>query len=183
MERKANNSLRMLVVLSLFCAISIVAGKYLAIRGGDILRFSFENLPIIMSGMLFGPFAGLAVGVVSDLIGCVLVGYTINPVITVAGGLIGIISGLIYPLLRTMRAPYWLRITATVFIAHLICSVVIKTFGLLMFYDMEWWVLMLWRALNYLIVGVLENILIYVLMKNRAFLNAVKPLLKRDREL
>ena len=180
MKTGFSKTLRLLVTLSLLCSISIVAGKYLAIRGGDILRFSFENLPIILSGMLFGPLAGAAVGVVADLIGCVLVGYAINPIITVASAVIGLVSGSCYLLFVKIKSPYWLSVSATVFFSHLIGSVIIKTYGLALFYDMELWVLMLWRLLNYLIVGALEGILVYVLLKNKSFLSAVKPLIKRS---
>lgn len=179
MKTRYSQSLKILCALSLLCAISIIAGKYLAIRGGEVLRFSFENLPIILSGMLFGPLAGLCVGAVSDLVGCVLVGYTINPVITVASALIGTLAGLVYPLMKRVGVPLAFSVTFTVFFVHGVGSVIIKTFGLLMFYDMEWWVLMLWRALNYLIVGALEAVLLSVLMKNKMFSEAVKPLLKK----
>ena len=160
-------SLRVMVLCSVFVAISIVCGKYLAIRGGDILRFSFENLPIILSGIAFGPVAGAAVGVVADLIGCVLVGYAINPIITVAGGLIGAISGLVYYVCR--KAPLWLGATLSVTVSHIIGSVIVKTVGLAVFYSMPLWELMLWRLLNYAIIGTAEGVLIYLLLKNKAF--------------
>ena len=107
-------NLKTLVICSLFVAISIVCGKYLAIRGGDILRFSFENLPIILAGIAFGPLAGAVVGVVADLLGCLLVGYAINPI-----------------------------------------------------YSIPLFELMLWRLLNYVIVGVLEGVIICIMLKNK----------------
>ena len=51
--------------------------------------------------------------------------------------------------------------------AHVIGSVIIKTLGLAAFYSMPVGILMLWRLLNYLIVGVLEGIILYILLKNR----------------
>jgi hypothetical protein len=47
-------------------------------------------------------------------------------------------------------------------------SVLIKTYGLAAFYSMPLWELMLWRLLNYAIVGVLEAVLIVILLSNRA---------------
>ena len=79
---KVFKSLAILASSSFLAALSIILGKYLAIPGGNVLRFSFENLPIMFAGMAFGPFVGCAVGIVADLIGCVLVGYTVNPLIT-----------------------------------------------------------------------------------------------------
>lgn len=168
-------SLRVLAFSAVLVAMSIVCGKYLAIRGGDILRFSFENLPILLAGMLFGPVVGAAVGVVADLIGCVLVGYAINPLVTVGAAVIGAASGILYRV--TPRMSLFLRVLLSVGVAHLLGSVVIKTFGLAVFYDMPMVVLMLWRLLNYAIVGALEILLIVPILKNRA----IHSLLSKDR--
>lgn len=164
-ENKNTRSLRVMVAAALLTALSIVCGKYLAIRVGDILRFSFENLPILLAGIAFGPVTGGIVGVVADLLGCILVGYTINPIITVGGALMGVLGGGLYRLLH--KTPETPRIIFTVLLSHLICSVGIKTFGLAVFYSMPIWQLMLWRGLNYLLIGVTETVLLCALLKNK----------------
>ena len=63
-----------------------------------------------------------------------------------------------------------------VFGAHLVGSVVIKTFGLAKFYQIPFFTLMGWRGLNYLIVGVLEFILLYVLFRNKSFTDQLHKL-------
>lgn len=166
-KKKQKRALRVTVTLSLLVAISIVCGKYLAISGGEILRFSFENLPIIMAGMLFGPAAGVLVGVVADLVGCVLVGYTVNPLVTLGAAAIGFLSGFIWMLLKRSSIPYVFRMILTVAVAHLVGSVFIKTLGLAAFYSIPVWALMLWRLLNYLLVGSVEGILLFFMMKNK----------------
>ena len=75
-RRALRGHLQRLVFASFLAALSIVFGKYLAIRGGDIMRFSFENLPLLLSGMLLGPAIGTMTAIVADLVGCVLVGYS-----------------------------------------------------------------------------------------------------------
>lgn len=160
-------SLQRLAMCSVFVAISIVCGKYLAIRGGEILRFSFENLPIILSGIAFGPVAGAAVGAVADLVGCLLVGYTVNPIITIAGAMIGFLGGIVFRICK--KLPMGLSVSIAVAVSHLVGSVVIKTLGLAVFYSIPIFELMLWRLLNYVIIGVLEGVIIYALIKNRAF--------------
>ena len=159
-------SLKIMVMAAIFVAISIVCGKYLAIPGGNVLRFSFENLPILMSGIAFGPAVGAAVGIVADLVGCFLVGYTVNPILTVASALMGVFGGVIFRLCK--KWSIFPRLTLTVTLSHLICSVGIKTVGLSAFYSIPLWELMLWRLLNYIIVGALELTLIYILVKNKA---------------
>ncbi len=170
-----------IAILSLLIAVSIVAGKYLAIRVGDLFRFSLENTPILLAGILFGPVAGVAVGVIADLIGCVLVGYAINPLVTLGGALIGAIAGLVYPRLPMRRG---FRLALTVIVAHLVGSVLIKTWGLSAYYDMPFILLMLWRALNYLVVGVLDGVVLHLLMNLSSIAKYVKlsPVSQTDTE-
>lgn len=158
-------SLQMLVCCALLVALSIVCGKFLQIPVGEMLRFSFENLPILLAGILFGPLAGALVGVVADLLGCLAVGYVINPLITVGAALIGCVGGCVYRWLRGM--PTAGRILLTVVAAHMIGSVLVKTFGLAQFYDIPFWLLLLWRLLNYTLVAGAEFFLLYMLLRNK----------------
>jgi ECF transporter S component (folate family) len=169
--RGGNIPLRITVALALLAAVSIICGKYLAIRGGDILRFSFENLPIIFASVVFGPWLGALVAVVADLVGCVLVGYTVNPIITLGGAAIAVVSGVVFRALTHTRVKKSANLAISVAAAHLVGSVLIKTYGLAAFYSMPLWELMLWRLLNYAMVGVLEAVLLVILMRNRAIEN------------
>ena len=163
----SHTGVQTLAVSALFCALSIVFGKYLAISIGPTLRFSLENLPIILGGVLFGPIVGLLIGVLADLLGCVLVGYAINPIITLGAAVIGILAGESYRL--SSRLPLFLRLFLSVILSHVIGSVLIKTWGLAAFYDMPFYLLLCWRLLNYAIVGAVECALLYYLMRNKAF--------------
>ena len=148
-------------VLGLLIALSIVAGKYLAIRVGELFRFSLENTPILLAGILFGPVAGAAVGVIADLVGCVLVGYAINPLVTLGAAAIGAMAGILYAHLPMRRG---LRLLGAVLGAHLVGSVLIKTFGLATYYDTPFFVLLAWRTLNYLVVGALDGAVVHLLL-------------------
>lgn len=170
-------SLSVMVASALLIAMSIVLGKYLAIRGGDILRFSFENLPILLAGMAFGPFVGVVTAVAADLVGCLLVGYAINPLVTVGAAVIGLLGGLLYRLFG--KLPDGLRVLLTVMLSHLVGSVLIKTVGLAVFYAMPLWQLMLWRLLNYAIVGTLEFLLLYAILKNKTVQAELSSLRRR----
>ena len=73
----------------------------------------------------------------------------------------------------------------SVTLAHLIGSVLIKTFGLSAFYDMPLVTLMLWRLLNYVIVGAIECALLIALLENREvtrLIANIKPKIK-EREV
>ena len=169
-------SLKVMVAAALLAAMSIVCGKYLKIPVGDIMRFSFENLPILLAGMAFGSAVGVITGVLADLVGCLMVGYAINPIVTLGAAAIGLLGGLVYKL--CVKLPLIIRTLVTVVSAHLVGSVVIKTFGLAKFYSIPFFELMLWRTLNYVIVAALEFVIIYFVMKNKAVNSAIDSLKK-----
>ena len=182
MKNKTKNrlfgSVRILTVSAFLVALSIICGKYLQIPVGNVMRFSLENLPILFAGFAFGPVVGALVGTVADLIGCVLVGYTVNPVVTLGAALIGAVGGLAYLALSKIKLPTWLRVLIAVALAHAVGSVAVKTLGLAAFYDMPYHILLLWRSLNYLIVAILESSLLFMLFENKtieAKIASIKP--------
>lgn len=178
--KKGQKSLKLTVYLALLVAISIIMGKYLAIRGGDIMRFSLENMPIIFAGMAFGPVCGAAVGVVGDLVGCLMVGYTINPLVTVGAGAIGLLSGLGALFCNKLGISGPLKTVTAVSVAHIFGSVIIKTAGLAAYYTIPFSILLLYRFLNYVIVGALDGVIVHVLLKNPAISAQVKEVRNND---
>ncbi|MBQ8163692.1 MAG: folate family ECF transporter S component [Clostridia bacterium] len=167
-------NLKVLICTALMAALSIICGKFLAIPGGNILRFSFENTPILFSSMAFGPIVGAVCGVCADLIGCLIVGYEINPIVTLGAAAIGLFGGVVYKL--TEKLPGFVRIILSIIIAHLIGSVVIKTFGLAKFYSINFGILMLWRLLNYVIIAALEIIILCYLFKNKTIVDQIRAI-------
>jgi ECF transporter S component (folate family) len=165
-QKRLGKNLRLLAVSAFLAALSIICGKYLALPVGNVLRFSFENLPILLAGMMFGPITGALVGIVADLLGCVMVAYTVNPLVTLGAACIGLLGGVLFRL--TKKLPLLWQTCITVILTHLVASVVVKTFGLAAYYDMPFHILLLWRLLNYAIVGVAEWLLLYTVLKNQA---------------
>lgn len=165
-QKHLRSNLRLLAVSAFLAALSIICGKYLALSLGNVLRFSFENLPILLAGMMFGPITGMLVGAVADLVGCLMVGYTVNPLVTLGAVCVGVLGGLLFRL--TKKLPLLWQTCITVILTHLVASVIVKTYGLAQYYDMPFHILMLWRLLNYVIVGVAEWLLLYTVLKNQA---------------
>ena len=141
-KNQRNTSLYRLALCAFLVALSIVCGKFLAIPVGEMLRFSFENLPILFAGLVFGPAEGVLVALSADLLGCVLRGYAINPLVTLGAVCIGLLAGLGGVLLR--RLPITRQVMVTTAVAHLVGSVVVKTFGLVQYYSLPLWA---WRRL------------------------------------
>jgi ECF transporter S component (folate family) len=165
-QTKRGFSPRLIAICAMLAAMSIVCGKFLAIPLGDVIRISFENLPIFLASLMFGPVAGGVTAVVADVFGCFLRGYALNPIITLGALAIGLISGIIFRLMKRFGTAS--KAAVGVLVSHVIGSVIVKTFGLAAFYDMPFFILMLWRLLNYAIVGALETVILYFLLKNKA---------------
>ena len=173
-KKRISGNLRLLAVSAFLAALSIICGKYLALPVGNVLRFSFENLPILMAGMIFGPLVGMLVGVVADLVGCLMVAYTINPLITLGAACIGILGGVLFRVFKHL--PLLWQSLFTVVFSHLVASVLVKTLGLAAYYEMPLYALMLWRLFNYAIVAPAEWALIYTLLKNQALRRRLEAL-------
>lgn len=181
-NQNQNISLKLTASLAMLVAISIILGKYLAISVGEVLRFSFENLPIIFAGIAFGPLSALLVAVTGDLVGCLLVGYAVNPLVTLGAAAIGLASGFAPMLLKKYsKLSGTPLIIITVVLSHLFGSVLIKTFGLAVFYDMPLFILMLWRLLNYAIVSALEILLLCVLFKRDGIRQQIEKIRQKSK--
>ena len=172
----AKIGVRTIVLIGLLAAMSIVFGKLLAINIGNSIRISFENLPILMAGIFLGPSAGFLTGVLADVIGCMIVGYSINPIITLAAGCIGLFSGLMYRLLLQKALP--VRVYSSVMTAHVIGSMILKSIGLMVFYHTPL-AGVAPRVPLYICIGIAESTIILLLLKNKIFAAQVERLGKK----
>ena len=148
--RSSFGSIQVLIMMALFIALSIVLGKQLS----------------LMAGIFFGPLAGLTVGACADLIGCLLVGYAINPIITAGAASVGFISGLVYK--NCFRTKPKLRLAASVGAAHVIGSMILKSIGLRIYFGYPLQMVAL-RVPLYIVIGCAEGYIIYLLLRNKAF--------------
>ena len=173
-------NLHVMVIAALLAALSIVLGKYLAINLSESVRLSFENLPLIMAGLFFGPMIGGVVGAVADLVGCVLVGYAINPIITAGAVLIGLTSGLVGMVAFPHKEGRWgtPRVFLPVYAAHIVGSMVVKTVGMMVYYGTPAEIFYV-RVPLYLAIGLLEGYLIMLLFKNKAFIGELNRIIYR----
>lgn len=159
-------NLRVPVTAALLAALSIVLGKFAAISIGDTIRISFENLPLILASVILGPLWGMASAVTADLLGCVLRGYGIIPLITVAQAMMGLVPGLISRLvLRRTTAP---AVAVSVILSHVICSMGLKTAALHLSYGSPFWPLLWSRVGLYAAIGALEAYICAMLVRNSA---------------
>ena len=91
-------SVKMLTISAMLTAMSVVIGmvcKTFMNYGNGMFRITFENLPIIMAGILFGPIIGGFVGAAADLVSYFLSPQAFPPNFIVTAGAItlGVLSG------------------------------------------------------------------------------------------
>ena len=161
-------NVKALTLAAMFTALSVVIGifcKNFLNFGGGLLRITFENLPIIMSGILFGPVCGGVVGCASDLISYLLSSqvYPPNLVVTLGAVSVGVCSGIMSRYVVRRRGVMQVILSGGV--AHIVGSMIIKPIGLFSFYG--WAVL--WRVPIYLLIAPLEIFIICMMFKNKNF--------------
>lgn len=168
-----SSSIRALTISAMLCAMSVVIGaicKTTLNFSGGLFRITFENLPIILAGILFGPLYGACVGVISDILSYLMSSqeYPINIVVTMGAGIIGFVSGIMSK--YVLKSSGYRQIIFSAATAHLIGSVIIKSIGLYSYYG---WAVMV-RIPLYLIIASLEIGLMCMLYKNTAFRRLVE---------
>ena len=171
-------STKILIISALLCSMRIVLGKFCAINIGNSIRIGFGGLPIQMAGIFFGPFIGAAVGAVSDLIGCLLRGYSINPIITVGSTCIGLFSGLVFNFaLKGMKKYQLPKVALSTLCGHIVGSMIITSLGLYVYYHTPIQTLA-WRIPIYLITSAIETAIIYLMLKTKPFIDELEKIKK-----
>jgi len=158
-------SLKVMTMAAMLTAMSVVIGifcKSFLNFGEGLYRITFENLPILLSGIMFGPIVGGVVGAATDIISYLLSPqtYSINIIVTLGAAAVGLVSGVVsrYVLRKKTSA----RIVFSCLAAHAVGSMIIKPIGLFAFYG--WAVL--WRVPMYLVIAPIEIILICAMRRN-----------------
>ena len=150
----------MSVVIGIFCKnfLNFGAGPY-----AGLFRITFENLPILAVGLMFGPIVGGVSGLATDVISYFLSRqvYPFNRLVTLGAMAIGLVAGLVSRYL--VRQPGKIRIVLSCAAAHLVGSMILKPLGLYQFYG----VAVLWRIPLYLLIAPVEIVLLCLLYRNK----------------
>jgi len=168
--------LRTLIIMALLAALGAVFSAYLSLElaptGFKTVEVSLTPIPVMLAGIFFGPLAGGIVGFVSDTAGFFLgVQHSAyNPVFSITMALFGVIAGLFY--LRSKKNSIW-KVTALSATAQIVCSVVLNTLAIWLFYGVPLMVLLPTR----LVAAAIElPVYAWLLMMLVA---ALKPVLRR----
>ena len=162
-----------LTVSAMLTAMSVAIGifcKNFLDFGGGLFRITFENLPILLSGIMFGPIVGGVVGLCTDIVSYLLSGqiYPMNLIVTFGALMVGVVSGFFAKFV--VRKKGYFRIIVSCLTAHFVGSLIIKPIGLFAYYG--WAVL--WRYPIYLFAIIpLEVLLICAIYRNSYVRNLI----------
>ncbi|MCR4661823.1 MAG: folate family ECF transporter S component [Clostridia bacterium] len=97
-------TVKMISYTAMFAALSVITNIFtININIGGSNAISLTYTICFLAGALLGPIQGLVVGLIGDLLGFLIhPSGVFNPIITVSTGLIGLLSGLVFLLLRKM---------------------------------------------------------------------------------
>lgn len=174
MKRKEQMSVRTMVKAGFLVAISIVMTRFayimVPLAGVSALRISFGDLPLMLSGMIFGPLVGGLTGFAADLIG-----FLINPQgpyhpgFTLSSILWGVIPGLVFYRQKGEKNYEKVYSYKNIFVAVLLVTVVVSlglnTYWLSTLYGRGFIILLPTRVLAALISIPLHTVIIKYLMK------------------
>ena len=102
MQKKQTWNVKTLVFMALLIAMHLVLTRVLVIDLGAY-RISVGSVTTILAGLWLGPIAGGVCGLCADIIGCFMKGYAVNPFITVAAILWGVLPALAGPLFANKK--------------------------------------------------------------------------------
>lgn len=160
--------IRKMAYAGIFIAVSIVLTRFfsriLPIAGVGALRLSFGEIPLLLSGLMLGPWFGAASGALADLLGYPLLPQgPYFPGFTLSSALIGFVPGL---LARLRKGPWtWPALLAVIAPTIVLTSLVLNTLWLNMLFDRAFAVLLPPRILANLILIPIYATIVHVVMK------------------
>ncbi len=173
-SKKNSKSLRNVRVL---CAVALLSGLAIIIAYlcksltlTPSLRVTFENLPIILCGYLFGPILGALCGAAADLISTPIFGYSINPLITVGAAVVGFAAGAVR--FWIFRRDGKLPLLCSVAAAHFFGNILVKSAAFTIWYGTPILAL-LPRIPLYIGIAAIEFFLLWALLSNRGIQNVI----------
>lgn len=171
-KEKGLRNVKVLTTAAMLGALSVIIGifcKNFLNFGNGLFRVTFENFPIIMSGILFGPAVGAATGIVSDMVSYFLStqSFAISPIVTLGAALVGAVSGIVSNYIIKKRGA--VRIIVSTLAAHAVGSLIVKTFGIYAYYNMSYGMLLLYRIPTYTTIIAVESFFLCLIFRHKAF--------------
>ena len=152
MQKKQTWNVKTLVFMALLIAMHLVLTRVLVIDLGAY-RISVGSVTTILAGLWLEPIAGGVCGLCADIIGCFMKGYAVNPFITVAAILWGVLPALARPLLANKKKTgKTVVICISIVITAILSSLVLTTAGLVIMLGYNFYAIMPGRLVQFVIM-------------------------------
>lgn len=149
---KTHWNVKTLVFMALLVAMQLVLGRVLVIDLGPY-RITVGSVCTVLAGLWMGPAAGAACGLTADVIGCFIKGYAVNPLITIAAILWGLLPALMKPLYaQKTRTGKTIGISVSIVITGILSSLVFTTAGLVLVLGYNFYAIMPGRLVQFAIM-------------------------------
>ena len=165
-----------LTVCALLTALSVVLARVLTLIPAETTRISLEAVPIVLSGLLFGPIPGAVVGFAADLIGCLFSPFGYNPIFCTPPILYGLLAGAVRRYVTDR--PTLLRTALAFFPAAIVGSVLWQSMALALVYGGDakqafFLAKLVSRSIQFALTGTVDTLIVWLLLR-RGALNGVQ---------
>ena len=153
-----------MVMTALLISISVVLARFCVVYITPSVRINFGNVPIMLSGLMFGPVIGALSGLIADIIGSVLLsalGW--YPPLTVSAAIMGFVPGILAFLFKNEQNMK--RTLIIVFCSNFFGTMLWSTFWLAKLSNVTFWSLAVVRFPLYIGMTVLESILLLAIYR------------------
>ena len=152
MQKKQTWNVKTLVFMALLIAMHLVLTRVLVIDLGAY-RISVGSVTTILAGLWLGPVAGGVCGFCADIIGCFMKGYAVNPFITVAAILWGVLPALAKPFFANRKKTgKTVGICVSIVVTAVLSSLVLTTAGLVIMLGYNYYAIMPGRLVQFAIM-------------------------------
>lgn len=151
---------RVIVLMGLFIALSVVFTRILRPIELPYVRVSFGFLASSFSAILMGPILSGINGAIADVVGYFLFpsGSAFFPGFTISA----LMSGIIYGIFLYKKPKSLIRVTLAVLVISIVVDLGLNTLWLSMLYDKAWMVLFVTRILKTAIMFPVQIFFIYI---------------------
>lgn len=139
--------------MALLVAMQLILTRVLVIEIGTNYRITVGAVCTILAGLWMGPMAGGVCGLCADVLGCFLKGYAVNPIITLAAMMWGVIPALAKQFYASRgRKGKTVGICISVYLTGIVSTLVLTTAGLVIFYGSPLVQILPGRVVQYMIL-------------------------------
>lgn len=133
--------------LGIMTALAVITNIFSVTVNSGANSISFNYVICSLAGVFFGPISGGIVGLLGDLVGCLIAPKgPFNPFVMLSSALIGVLSGLAFMI---PKVNVYLKLLIAYVFIFVVCTLGFNTFGLWFYYakgKKSFWVYLIGRA-------------------------------------